>query len=782
MASQRSTQRIEDIRTKALRFFNADPDHYDLIFVANATAGIKLVMEAFREKERGFWYGYHADAHTSLLGVREAASVGHRCFMSDGEVDAWLEGAQNDQLNDEHDTPWKLFAYPAQSNMHGRRLPMDWPGHIRSSHKNQKTFSLLDAASLVSTSPLDLSNHLSAPDFTVMSFYKIFGFPDLGALIVRKQCGHVFKDRQYFGGGTVEMVSCGKENWHISKHNTLHDQLEDGTAPIHSIFALGTAFDVHTRLYGSMEKVAVHTESLTCYTLASMVQLHHYNGRAVCEIYSYSNGLRTQLDRGPIIAFNLRNSRGSFVSNAEVEKLASVRKIQLRSGGLCNPGGIATSLKLAPWEMKRNFAAGQRCGNDHDIMDGKPTGMLRISFGAMSNLQDVSSFIELLREFFVEKSDPKPAPVSEHYDGSSFYIESLMIYPIKSCGGMLIPGDTHWRIRREGLAWDREWCLVHLGTRQALSQKKYPRMSLIKPIVDLEEGLLRIRYCGIVPPSLPSEITVPLSEDPTVYHPATGSSSTVCDDSITALTYASLTISTFLTTLLDTPCTLARFPPNSSSAPKITRHAKPHLLNQRRHLNGDSTSQQRPNLSTLLLSNESPILVISRSSLNRLNEHIKRSNPSGKAAHASVFRANIILAEENKTSGLERPYAEDDWSGLHIQRGHGDDAPGNAQMQPDSSKDEQVCLDIWGGCRRCQMVCVDQMTATKDEEPFVTLAKTRRELGKGVLFGVHAAVSTPSLQSRGEGVADTTNEIRAGDRVWPVLAADDDRMDENEMA
>lgn len=34
------------------------------------------------------------------------------------------------------------------------------------------------------------------------------------------------------------------------------------------------------------------------------------------------------------------------------------------------------------------------------------------------------------------------------------------------------------------------------------------------------------------------------------------------------------------------------------------------------------------------------------------------------------------------------------------------------------------------------MVCVDQMTAEKNEEPFVTLAKTRRFQGK-VLFGVH---------------------------------------------
>ena len=37
------------------------------------------------------------------------------------------------------------------------------------------------------------------------------------------------------------------------------------------------------------------------------------------------------------------------------------------------------------------------------------------------------------------------------------------------------------------------------------------------------------------------------------------------------------------------------------------------------------------------------------------------------------------------------------------------------------------------------MVCVDQMTAEKNEQPLVTLAKTRRFGGK-VLFGVHTCL------------------------------------------
>ena len=779
-ASQLSTRRIDDVRTRALRFFNADPDHFDLVFLANATAGIKLVMEAFREQTGGFCYGYHKDSHTSLVGAREAARKGHRCYMSDAEVETWLNERVKSTTVDDVDVHSELFAYPAQSNMNGRRLPTDWPARLRSSIPGNKTYSLCDAAGLVSTSPLDLSNPSTAPDFTVLSFYKIFGFPDLGALIVRKECASVFSRRGYFGGGTVEMVTCGKENWHMPKTGSVHERLEDGTLPVHSMLALAAAIDIHATLYGTLRRISRHTNYLARHAYENLKDLRHYNGAKVCEIYvdgtaSYNDSGR----QGPIVAFNLKTSRGTSISNAEVEKLASVRKIQLRSGGLCNPGGIASSLGLAPWEMRHNFSAGQRCGNENDIMDGKPTGMLRISFGAMSNIQDVEKFLSFLREFFVERERLPLPPLSQALDTSVYYIESLTVYPIKSCGGWSVPEQVPWRVRQEGLAWDREWCIVHQGTRQALNQKKYPKMSLIRPSIDLKNGLLRIRFFGFVPTQTEDEIAVPLSADPTVFqHSSDKSPSQVCGDSVSAHVYKSATISNFLSAALDTPCTLARFPSTTSSAqrivPSCVRHSKPHL--SRRRTGPDPPNQgprpSRLHPSPLLLSNESPILIISRSSLNRLNENIKRANPNGKAAHASVFRANIVLAEQNPISGLERPYAEDQWSKLRfsgVERtgertststSTSDNTASNTCEEAEtetSGHERQLGLDILGGCRRCQMVCVDQTSAVKDEEPLVTLAKTRRRVGKGVFFGVHAALSSSS-----------SSVIAVGDRARPV--------------
>lgn len=718
-SSQQSTHLVDGVRSQLLHFFHADPEHFDLVFTANATAGIKLVMEALREQDGGFWYGYHMDSHTSLAGVREAASE-HSCFETDEEVERWVDDNRAGAIG-----KTRLFAYPAQSNMNGRRLPLSWPQFFRQRSGN-RTYTLLDAAAYASTSPLDLSDAVVAPDFTALSLYKIFGFPDLGALIVRKDAAHVFQKRRYFGGGTVDMVVCLKEQWHAKKSGHLHEQLEDGTLPIHSILALKSAMETHAELFGTLERVSQHTAMLAEKLYDGLAALKHGNGENAVRVYKdVRSDYRDRSTQGPIVAFNLRDSRGQWVSNTEVEKLATVKNVHLRTGGLCNPGGIASSLNLSPWEMRENFSAGHRCGGENDVLNGKPTGMIRVSFGAMSTLSDVERFSSFIDDFFVDKNaePPRtPSPVAISGPGcSNLHIESLTVYPIKSCAGCQVPANMDWEIRSEGLAWDREWCIVHQGTSAALSQKRYPRMALIRPTLDFKSGRLRI---GLARSD--REVSVPLSLDPTYLADRDwrSSSATVCGDAVQARWYTSTEVTNFLTQALGVPCTLARFPRFSGS-----RHSKAHLRSPHQGCDG----VRMP----ILLSNESPILTISRSSLNRLNEQIKAKG--GKAAHQSVFRANIIVAESPLLSpGQERPWAEDGWESMQM----GDD--------------KGPVLDFLGGCRRCQMVCVDQETAEKNEEPFVTLAKTRR-FGGRVLFGVHTAMR----DENGSGGA----MVRVGDAV-----------------
>ncbi|KAL8370631.1 hypothetical protein RB595_000822 [Gaeumannomyces hyphopodioides] len=713
-SSQRSTSRIEDVRLRALQFLGADPAQFDLVFTANATSATKLVAEALRALPGGFRYIYHQSSHTSLVGVREEAQSS--CCLEDAAVGLTLSNPGTVPACQDGQASSTLFAYSAQSNLDGSRSPLCWAGGVR----------------------------------------RALSSGDLGALLVRKQAQNVFDSRRYFGGGTVDMVVSIREQWHAPKTHFLHERLEDGTLPIHSIVALDVAMTVHRRLYGSMAAVASHTTFLAQRLHAGLESLRHETTDApVCTLYSSRPEVQpgdSAASSGPIVAFNIRNASGAWLSLAEFEKLAILRNIHVRTGGVCNPGGVATALQLEPWEMKRNLSSGFRCGTDNDIMAGKPTGVIRASLGAMSTISDVDTFVEFVAEFFQDKTPPstlleiaRPCVVASAEGGPQLSVHSLAVFPIKSCGAYPIPGGVAWEIRPEGLAWDREWCLLHQGSGYALGQKRYPKMALIRPVVDFDRGVLHIRYCGELPQGVSREISIPLSHDPSMFRDSSALStpSRVGGDKVAAQCYTSDAVNTFFSAALGVPCMLARFPPGGHGSGG-KRYAKARIQKHQEASHGmlemapsvtataydlqehpappsppdsDPDTRQRP----ILLSNESPILAINLASVHALNREIEARG--GVVVSASAFRANVVLdgvaAPSDVSAGNgHQEYQEDNWKTLRI---------------------GSQSFIMLGACRRCQMVCTDQDTARKGDEPFATLSKTRRSEGK-VFFGVHMAL------------------------------------------
>lgn len=630
-SSQLSSLRVDNVRLRILQYFNADPELFDVVFCANATAAMKLVADGFSAQKPGFKYAYHGDAHTSLVGIREL-SVEDQCFYTDEDVEQWLATPSDDQSIG-------LFSWPGQSNFTGRRLPLRWSGDLRASHPNY--YSMLDAAALLTTGILDLSDASTAPDFTVLSFYKIFGFPDMGALILRRDASGILAKRKYFGGGTVDALTT-RTGFVAHKKDIPHSYLEDGTIPFHSIIALDAMMDAQTRLYGTQKEISMHAFSLGNLVHRILSDMTHSNGRKVCLLYG-GGDYDSPLLQGPTVTFNMKRPNGMWVGYAEVEKLSAVKNIHIRAGSMCNPGGMNTYVGLEPWEIEKNYAAGHRCSDSHDIIDGKPTGAVRVSLGAMSTVDDVLAFVKFIDEFYVDQEDVRAD--LEGFNGvgsdSEARVESLMIYPIKSCGAFKIPVGVPWEIKPHGLAWDREWCLVHLGTGSALSQKAYNRMTILRPEINLDTKTLVVNVHGS--PSTPP-LRIPLNSSPAGLAKLRACASRVCGDKIMALTYDSPEIVDFFTKAVGVPCTLARFPADSTTS----RNYKPHLKDAK------ASSVKGPKI---LLSNESPILIVNQSSVDRLNNDIAKTG--GKLAKADVFRANIVLKDA-------RPYAEDEWSNIMI--------------------------------------------------------------------------------------------------------------------
>lgn len=175
-----------------------------------------------------------------------------------------------------------------------------------------------------------------------------------------------------------------------------------------------------------------------------------------------------------------------------------------------------------------------------------------------------------------------------------------------------------------------------------MSQKAYNKMTILHPEVNLDTGILIVSVHKS-PETLP--LRIPLTDSPTDLINLHSCTSRVCGDKITALTYNSPEIIDFFSTAVGVPCTLARFPAELTS-----RNYKPYLSR-------DSPLTEKTLKPKILLSNESPILIVNMNSVDALNKQIGYTN--GKQAKADVFRANIVLRDT-------KPYAEDTWHQIKI--------------------------------------------------------------------------------------------------------------------
>lgn len=467
-----------------MAYFRADADDFDVVFTANASAAVKLIADCFRGI--GFDYVYHKDVHTSVVGVRQLANSS-QCLATNEEVEHWIELQKYRTTSN-----LQLFAYPAQSNLNGHRPPYTWCKSIRSVHqpfsRPQTTYVLLDAASYLTSGRLDLACANDAPDFIALSFYKIFGFPDLGALLVKKSASDVLTRRGYFGGGTVDTVTVFGSAFHAIKRQDIHDFLEDGTLPFHNIVALEHAITIHKTLFGSAEVISNHLAHLIARLHNDLTAMKHFTGAPVVDIYQdHKSTYGDPLSQGPIVAFNILHSNGAYIGKSHIERLAIACGFQIRTGGVCNPGGIASMLHLTHWELMRNFTEGVRCGGEIDIVGAKPTGICRVSLGPMSTMSDVSRFVKFIKHFFVEK---KARDISTCLGAASTIASTRTITPINNCPGYSVPPqfyDAH-------SSFNKKWCIVASDTGVVVESGRLLENLTVE--VDVTSELLRITHAS----------------------------------------------------------------------------------------------------------------------------------------------------------------------------------------------------------------------------------------------------------------------------------------------
>src|SRR6266498_910194 len=127
-----SSKRIEQVRKRVLKFFQANEQDYTIIFTQNATASAKLVGEMFPWTSKSS-YKYLRESHNSVIGLRrfsEQISAEFQAVTED-DVNLMIKERSNfgfyDQYeNDDGEITYNLFAYPAQCNYSGMKFPLNW--------------------------------------------------------------------------------------------------------------------------------------------------------------------------------------------------------------------------------------------------------------------------------------------------------------------------------------------------------------------------------------------------------------------------------------------------------------------------------------------------------------------------------------------------------------------------------------------------------------------------------------------------------------------------------
>ncbi|XP_009073551.1 PREDICTED: molybdenum cofactor sulfurase, partial [Acanthisitta chloris] len=342
---------------------------------------------------------------------------------------------------------------------------------------------------------------------------------------------------------------------------------EDGTVSFLDIIALKHGFDVLEKLTGGMEKIKQHTFALAYYTYSVLSELKYANGAPVVRIYSDTDFSNPDV-QGPIINFNVLDENGEVVGFSQVDKMASLHNIHVRTGCFCNTGACQMHLDISNEDIQRNLQAGHVCGDDIDLVDGHPTGSVRISFGYMSSFEDAQTFLNFIIGTRLSKSDtevpfqsvtklttdsvPDDHPSFNNADKLSPILQisdrelrnnlsvtkttgsrqpreaepesiraavSETAVPTCRKGGKpttvtklyLYPIKscsafevTEWPVGNQGLLYDRNWMVVNQNG-VCMTQKQEPRLCLVNPSIDLKQKIMVIQAEGMDPISVSLE-------------------------------------------------------------------------------------------------------------------------------------------------------------------------------------------------------------------------------------------------------------------------------------
>jgi molybdenum cofactor sulfurtransferase len=616
--ASRTLQQIERVRQQLLELWDATPDllagfprtvtdgeqqhpGYHMFFTSGTTEALRMVAEHFDFTPQQSLFACPAASHTSVVGMRECAIRAGASFR------VWNRSEEMfDILHTAPNSTQHLVVLPLECNFSGDRLE----SHVYEAFRTQPGWCVgLDMAKAACTERISLKTW--DPDFAVVSFYKIFGAPTgLGALLVKKQSTLAAMllspdPNAYFGGGTVHVVTPSRD--YVVRKTTEHN-LRGGTSHFRGICELAYGLGTLQKL-GGMAAIRNHTRVLTRELVRRLRLLRHAStGQSAIVLYgAWADPQTLNRDEcpGPTVTFNvLREDGMTYVGYHEIAQLAALHTppIQFRVGCFCNPGGCQQALGWSDEEIISNFEQlGHVCGDDVDLIEGKPTGAVRISLGKDSMWEDIDILIRFLDRVYVQRKQQHEIRHSTRNEKHKpdLVLTELFVFPIKSCAAQQV---ERWPVVQGQLWMDRAFCLVN-ESGQALRLSAHSTMARIRPHLSFETNELTVTAPGMDPLILSLSNQYNQGQESNAIH--------VCGShECRGIVWGDTIAARWFSTYLGVPCWLARH--SATSAANVSSFA-----------------------------NEQPLLMIRQNAVDAINLILQQQGKS--PVSSQHFRPNVVV-------------------------------------------------------------------------------------------------------------------------------------------
>jgi molybdenum cofactor sulfurtransferase len=508
---------------------------------------------------------------------------------------------------------------------------------------------------------------------------------------------------------------------------------------------------------GGMQAIQEHCYRLAAEFAMRLKQLRHEaTNQAFAEVYGdFGTAGCDSSIHGSIVSFNLRWSDGSPIGFSEVAQYAEAKHIVLRTGCFCNTGGCQEALSLSAEDIEYNHRSGRVCGEDAaDIVNGRPTGSIRVSFGFSGIQRDVDMLLELLCQQYLHKANPLSSlsltsltsPAVDHATlsssssssvASTIILKKIYIYPIKSCGGYLVPADRAWKVSSAGLYLDRRYAVTDRQTNRVLTQKSYPSLAQVTVDVDMDTRRIHLSH-----PDMIESVSFAI-DDNDEKHDGTRSIHTEADRVTVRLCgrqQAAVQREGFHA--VDAWFSRLLYPESSSSASSC------HLV-----IVDEDQQLADPSYSNASFVNEAQLLLISEESILALRDILLQSSMTSQTASGSISEANFRPNLVTCSGGSQPAHHEDLWTELQIE------ASASMGEQEDESSRRTISWKVVGPCSRCSAININA-TGAIDGRVFQTIGKYRKQ-GNRINFGQFLAWNNTATATVTTGDDTTTGSEEA---------------------